>query len=446
MFENLLFQDRAARQLASMVQQDRVPPVLLFTGPEASGKLTAGLELARVLSCEKNGAWNCDCQQCMRHRSLTNPDLLLFGPRDIIQEPRVTADFFLRLPSQSSWYAFIRSVRKLLKRFDPLLWEGEESRISKAVPALESIEEMIQELGQQSRLGRLGDLNENTIPQKAQSLVEKIVESAAGLESAVPDGIPVFMVRNMSSWAAMSPSGRTKLVIIQNADTAGESARNAMLKILEEPPPTVRFVLTASRRATVIATILSRARLIAFEHRTPQQAQAIVSRLFKIEEEVRDLGEFFRRRSSFSPEQADSHARLFLGALLAEWAGREQSTAAAAAADTLGNTAGEIIKLAIETDANASSILRKLSDETAGFGSKNPAYADSFIVFMRALTRLLQNIAADPSSPAVLIMYLDRISRRIREIAAHYRSLNRSPELMLEAFAGMFGGIDESSL
>lgn len=446
MFENLLFQERAASQLASMVQQDRVPPVLLFAGPEASGKLTAGLELARVLSCEKNGAWNCDCQQCMRHRSLTNPDLLLFGPRDITQEPRVTADVFLRAPSQSSWYAFIRSVRKLLKRFDPALWDGEESRLSKAAPAIESIEEMIQELGDQSRPGRLSDQKECALPQKAQSLVEKIVESAAGLESAVPDGIPVFMVRNMSAWAAMSPSGRIKLVIMQNADTAGESARNAMLKILEEPPSTVRFVLTSSRRATVIATILSRAQLIAFEHRTPQQAQAIVSRLFKIEEEVRDLGEFFRRRSSFPPEKADSFARQFLGALLAEWAGSESSGTAALTEDTMGSAAGEIIQLARETGANASSILRRLSDETAGFGSRNPAFADSFLVFLRALTRSLQKIAADPGSPAVLIMYLDRISRRVREMATHYRSLNRSPELMLEAFASLFGGIDESSL
>ncbi len=429
MFDNILFQDRAVRQLTSMVLQDRVPPVLLFAGPEASGKMTTALELARVLSCERHGDWNCPCPQCARHRSLTHSDLLLFGPRDITQEPRVAADLYLRSPSLSSWFAFVRSVRKLLRRFDPVLWEGEESKLSKSAPVVESIEELLQELSEKKDIG---------MTEKTRAAIEKIVDNAAGLESAIPDGIPVFMVRNMSTWATMSPVGRSKMVIIQNADTAGESARNAMLKILEEPPSTVRFVLTASRRATVIATILSRSQLIGFDHRTPQQSQAIVTRLFKLEEQVQDLGEFFRKRSAFSPERADFHARLFLGILFAESVVAETSPP--------GGTIAEVITLAREAGLDLSSMLRALSEETGGFGNKNPAFADSFLTFLRALTRVLRQISAEPAPSPALVMLIDRISKHIREMATHYRSLNRSPELMLEAFAGIFGGFNEGSL
>jgi len=81
-------------------------------------------------------------------------------------------------------------------------------------------------------------------------------------------------------------SAKTKMIIIQIADAANESARNAMLKILEEPPETVRFILTSSRRAAVIATILSRSRLISFDSRTGDQAREIISRLFHVDEDL----------------------------------------------------------------------------------------------------------------------------------------------------------------
>lgn len=78
MFENLLFQP-ASQQLSKDICQGQLPNALLFVGPAASGKLTCALELARVLACRARpaGAWQCDCDSCLRHKSLVSTSVLL---------------------------------------------------------------------------------------------------------------------------------------------------------------------------------------------------------------------------------------------------------------------------------------------------------------------------------------------------------------------------------
>lgn len=429
MFENLLFQERAVEQLRSMLTSHSIPPALLFAGPAGSGKLSAALELARVCSCERSGQWNCDCPQCVRHRSLSHPDMLLFGPRGSRQEPSVTAEYFAGAPSASSYYAFVRSIRKLLRRFDPTLWAGEESRLSKATPAIESLEEMLEETSALVAKGKAEAL---------PAITAKAVEAAAGLEAAVPEGIPVFMVRNMSAWAAIAPVGAQKTIIIQNADAANESARNAMLKILEEPPASVRFVLTSSRRAALIATILSRSRLISFDSRTEDESRQIIARLFKIRDDAASLEEFFQRRSAYPSERARADAELFLGALLADSMARD--------AALRGDVAADLARRVEESRVTASRALKTIAEATGSFGSKSAKFADSLFVFIRASTRLLSSVAADPSSSAALVAHIDSISGKLRELGVQYRALNRSPELLLEAFVNAFGVQNESSL
>lgn len=429
MFENLLFQDRAKEQLRAIIASNTVPPALLFTGAEGSGKLTAALEFARVLSCEKEALWNCECPQCIRHRSLTHPDLLLIGPRSFPQEPSVTADYFLQTQNATSYYAFLRAVRKLLKRFEPVLWSGEEAKLSKAAPSIEAIEEQLEDINA---------MLASSHTQKLSDTVHRIVETAISLESLVPEGIPVFMVRNMATWALLTPAGKRKTIILQNADTANESARNAMLKILEEPPDSVRFVLTASRRATVIATILSRSRLISFDARTSEQAQQVVARLFRTQEKVEDVGEFFRKKSPFPPERAESAAELFVGALLADAMRGDEAIS--------GQIASVLVSKANASHVSALDVMRSVSEETGGFGLKNAKFTDAPTVFLRAVARQLVRIASDPSSSAALVMLVDRLSLNLRNVAVQYRTYNRSPELLLEAFANIFGVSHESSV
>jgi DNA polymerase-3 subunit gamma/tau len=73
------------------------------------------------------------------------------------------------------------------------------------------------------------------------------------------------------------------VVIIENADRLQESVRNALLKILEEPPEQALFVLTTTRRQAIMPTILSRCRTYTFDTRTPEQNRDILKRIFHLD-------------------------------------------------------------------------------------------------------------------------------------------------------------------
>ena len=69
--------------------------------------------------------------------------------------------------------------------------------------------------------------------------------------------------------------------MIENVDRLQESARNALLKTLEEPPAGVYFVLTTHRKGAVMATILSRARAYGFATRGEEQSARVIERIFR---------------------------------------------------------------------------------------------------------------------------------------------------------------------
>lgn len=66
---------------------------------------------------------------------------------------------------------------------------------------------------------------------------------------------------------------RHKVVMMEDADRMNASAYNALLKVLEEPPPHGRLVLTTSHIGAVPATILSRCLAVACEIPSEEELQ-----------------------------------------------------------------------------------------------------------------------------------------------------------------------------
>ena len=306
MFENLIAQP-AADLLKEDISSSRLPPSILLYGRPAEGKLTAALELARILSCKEGRAlWTCGCDACALHRSLIHPDLMIIGARDCILEIRASAAAFLSVKTQASRFLFIRSVRKLVLRFDPALQDTDDAKYARAVPLLTELAECLEELDPSRPLPE-----DPAILEKA---VTAIVEAAAKLEDGfLSESIPVSLVRNASSWSRLAPYGNKKVLIVENADRMQEGARNAFLKVLEEPPANVMFILTTSRRGAIMPTILSRVRTYAFVDRSPESRREVVERVFH-----GSLGEgetipgYFNRFLPVSPEEIRRSAARFL--------------------------------------------------------------------------------------------------------------------------------------
>jgi DNA polymerase-3 subunit gamma/tau len=270
MFENVQGQ-AAVIQLSADIRGGVLAPAMLFFGPPASGKGTAGLELARVLSCEAAAAWNCTCSACSRHRSLTHPDLLLLGSRPFSMESAAAAAALLREESASTRFLFIRSVRKLTARFSPALWE-DDPKLGKLSGLIASLEEDLDEL-ELVEEGKAGEL---------EKLSRDVVKNVYKLEAeGIGELIPVAHIRRAAYWSRLAPTGKRKCILIENADRMQESGRNSLLKILEEPPGRVTIMLTTARREGLIPTVLSRLRPYRFARREAAVEAELIRRVFR---------------------------------------------------------------------------------------------------------------------------------------------------------------------
>ena len=207
MFENVLGQP-IIQLLSDELQQTNVPPALLFTGPEASGKLTAALETARILSCIESGSWTCTCESCKRHKDLSTSDLLILGTRDAVLETKAAAHALCTAKTTAARYLFIRAVRKLTSRFDSRLWDTDEARFIKAAPILADIEEALSDLIGQ--YGSMESISEEEV-KKTEKQTEKIADLCQKLqEDCMYDTLPVNQVRKASAWVRLMPAGKKK--------------------------------------------------------------------------------------------------------------------------------------------------------------------------------------------------------------------------------------------
>ena len=100
---DLLGQNLVKSRLSSMVEKMRVPPALLFVGPQGVGKALAALLFVQALTCpgRQNGDACGHCPSCIQVQRLLYPDLLIVEPekRQIkIEQIRELQDFISFAP------------------------------------------------------------------------------------------------------------------------------------------------------------------------------------------------------------------------------------------------------------------------------------------------------------------------------------------------------------
>src|ERR1043165_1028284 len=77
--------------------------------------------------------------------------------------------------------------------------------------------------------------------------------------------IRVGPIRELEREANFRPfEGAARVFIIEDADYMNEQSANALLKTLEEPPPTTHLILTTTNPTALLATIRSRCQVIRF--------------------------------------------------------------------------------------------------------------------------------------------------------------------------------------
>lgn len=279
---------------------------MLFSGPQYSGKNTAAMELARVLNCQQPQApWDCSCSSCQAQRQLIHGDTIFLGRSDFSVEVAAALQLFQRRDALASRFMVIRSIRKLLRRFDALLWEGDEKKISKASKPLDELGQFVADI----------QPGKEWTP-KGKDPMASVLKHVADLEKLVPLTVPINQIRRVNNWSHIASQGQhsKKVILLDRADNMQEGARNALLKLLEEPPKDVYLVLISSRKRRILPTILSRLRCYDFAGRDLESAHGVQKRIFKEEEPMDSLSSYFR--SLGSGKDIQEGPRKFLLALL----------------------------------------------------------------------------------------------------------------------------------
>ena len=453
MFENIIAQ-AATDQLKEDILANRLAPSMLFFGPAASGKGSSALELARALSCENTGGgvalWSCPCSSCVRHRSLVHPDLAMIGPRGFAAEIAASRAAFLRDTSSPAGRSlFIRSLRKLLGRFAPAVWEH-ESKSGKANPLslLQSLEEELAEFEK--------SVSDTDAPAGvSERLSASLAKNAFKLEDdCMSEAIPIAQVRKATYWSRLSPSGKRKTLVIENADRMKEDARNALLKLLEEPPESLCIVLTAQRRESVMPTILSRLRPYRFNARSADEEREIIRRVFRDSRDIPEGppgegGSLAARESalphstpgmvgayldSFTPQPSERLlplAAFFIAAVTrsAVVLGRSRGeTEISPGLNTLGSYCARIAENAgFERTEDAGQTLATLISQTVGFEGR------SYPRFLFLNLQLVSEALALCESGADRIRYREMWKKRIEAAQTAFVTFNQRPELSLES-------------
>lgn len=77
--------------------------------------------------------------------------------------------------------------------------------------------------------------------------------------------IKIDQIRHLQDTIYQTPQcGNRLIIVIEQADKMNIAAANALLKVLEEPPSHVHFILGATQLSTIPATILSRTQRMVF--------------------------------------------------------------------------------------------------------------------------------------------------------------------------------------
>jgi DNA polymerase-3 subunit gamma/tau len=307
MFENIIGHAAVTGVLRAELASGRLPRALLLSGPAYGGKLSVALELARGLSCRRSGAWGCTCAPCVSHRDLSYPYLVLMGWRYWLAEIRAGADLLRRSTSPAAYFFFVRAVRKLTRRYDRILWEGDEARLRPALGPVTGLHELLEGLTPESAGAALA------------GRCDKIEAQAARLAATVKtDNVPISQIRNVERWLHLAgPEGR-KVVLIEHADGLGESSRNALLRLLEEPPPDTYVVLLARRADALIPTLRSRLREYALRERSLAHQREVLARIFRTEEQAPDtLRGFFLSWGEVDAGELREQVERFLAAATA---------------------------------------------------------------------------------------------------------------------------------
>lgn len=353
------FQPEVAASLSAQLGARQFAHAHLYSGSPYSLRMHFALESVRILGCREEGSSTCSCRACTQHRLLRQENLLIVTKRDHRRIIECQLHSYEQLGTDFSQIALIRAIRVLLLGHHPEL---------SALKEAAAVDELLIPFGKTAELEK-----------RERSLwVKDLRRAVNALFKAMKKNttITVDQVRSVAQWTSRSTiESSRQFIIIEAIEETGVSARNALLKMLEEPPEGVYFFLISEHPARIMQTILSRVRHTRFGALTPSALTAYLAPYYP-KRDYGSLEEFVLERGGLDVSAISASASEYLATVL-----HRRTLSSTALASLLGSI----------------------------------AQADGIELFMEALIEAVQGaLANDQISLAIA-------ERMLAEISSHYR-------------------------
>lgn len=101
--------------------------------------------------------------------------------------------------------------------------------------------------------------------------------------------IHIADIRELKNFIHLTPFGKYKIVIINNAHNLGRDASNALLKILEEPPGKSILFLISHLPKILLPTVVSRCQPIRFRPLKGEEISSYLASVGKVKKDVAEI-------------------------------------------------------------------------------------------------------------------------------------------------------------
>jgi len=302
LLDTIYGQQNLKNQLSHLIQYKILPSGLLFVGPRFTGRLSTAGEIARIVSCVGTNTRDCSCENCRNSRTGVHPYTIMLLSRDLTKEILAAYDSYRKKQKPETVLLFIIQVRKLIGRYRTDLYEDSTAAAKALLKSAFEIDELL--ISFQEEKNRSGTLK----------LAGEIVKKSKKLASSVKSGnIPVSQIRKIASWIYSAPENQVKCIIIEGIEGITDASRNALLKIIEEPPVNTYFILIAESIGRLPQTIISRVRRYFFLQLDEKSKNDIIQEIYLDDPDLYDsLKTFFMTKAGVNCRELHDDAETFL--------------------------------------------------------------------------------------------------------------------------------------
>lgn len=261
-------QPETALQLETLVKAGNFPSSVLFYGPQCSSRMYAALCVAKAMGSETDST-------------------VIVSDRNYRIRITAALNLFRKSRNSASKKFLKHEVTTFLKQYHGALMDSQSSSVRKKFSNAGECSELIESI-------------DSVFETECEKYADKLEKALGGLfegegsSFTSKQSVSVSQIRALRQWAGESSvEGLKKFIIIENLENASDSASNALLKILEEPPADTHFILVSENIGRIPATILSRVRKFRFDPFTDKQTSFVLNSLFVNPSEVGSVRGFF---------------------------------------------------------------------------------------------------------------------------------------------------------